>query len=500
VDVVERADLGVGAAVSAWLPGAFIVPLIDAVALTVALAIADSLDPFGVAFAAITWLALNWGTWRVPRINPRIGADVGWIIARVAIITLAFLPIMDDRLGEARVLTTGAIAALVLVPSRALAYAGLRAMRRRGRGAEATLIVGTGPIADLVGRACREHPEFGLHPVGVIDASDPDEAREGRVDLPLLGSPADLPRVIRERDVRRVIVAFGAAREDELIAILRAASELPVAVYCVPRFFELRVPRERARSDDIWGVPLIRLSGAGPRTLERLLKRAVDLVVSAVALLLAAPVLAVAACAIRLSSPGPILFRQERVGEGGRIFGLLKFRSMLVNDDSDVAWSVVHDDRVTRVGRFLRKTSLDELPQLLNILKGEMSLVGPRPERPHFVQQFSASVPHYSDRLRAPAGLTGWAQVHGLRGDTSIAERVRFDNAYIENWSLWLDLVIIARTLREALMGGERRAHRHEVRRMLEAPLEAESAEARGEEADVGAHQFDASGTRAGAR
>jgi exopolysaccharide biosynthesis polyprenyl glycosylphosphotransferase len=498
VDVVQRADLGVRAAVSAWLPGTFIVPFSDAIGLVATLAIAGSVDSFGWAFAAVVWLALNWGTWRVPRINPRIGADFGWIIARVAIITLAFLPVVQDRLGEALVLTTGAVAGLILVPSRALAYAALRATRRRGRGSEATLIVGTGPIADLVGRACREHPEFGLHPVGVLDASSPDDSRERPADLPFLGTPADLPRLIEKRDVRRVVIAFGAAREGELIAILRAASELPIAVYCVPRFFELRVPRERARSDDIWGIPLIRLS-AGPRTFERLIKRGMDIVVAAVGLVLTAPVLGVAALAIRLSSPGPVLFRQERVGEAGRTFELLKFRSMLVNDDSDTAWSVADDERITRVGRFLRKTSMDELPQLLNILTGEMSLVGPRPERPHFVERFSATVPRYLDRLRVPAGLTGWAQVHGLRGDTSILERIRFDNAYIENWSLWLDLVIIARTVREALMGGERRARHHEVRRVLEAPLEAEAADERREEADARAHLSGIPSTRADA-
>jgi exopolysaccharide biosynthesis polyprenyl glycosylphosphotransferase len=199
-------------------------------------------------------------------------------------------------------------------------------------------------------------------------------------------------------------------------------------------------------------------------------KRGLDVLVAGVGLLAAAPVLAVAAVAVHVSSPGPILFRQMRVGRGGRAFALLKFRSMRMNDDSDTAWSVADDDRVTPVGRFLRRTSLDELPQLLNILSGDMSLVGPRPERPHFVEQFVETIPGYRDRLRVPVGLTGWAQVHGLRGDTSIADRVRFDNAYIENWSLWLDIVILARTIREALMGGERRALRHDVRRVLEAP------------------------------
>jgi exopolysaccharide biosynthesis polyprenyl glycosylphosphotransferase len=465
MDAVQQADIRAPVAVSAWIPSAAIVPAVDALALTAAVAIAVTqrdapLDKLDFAFAAMAWILLNAGGWRYPRINPRIGGDVVWIVARLAILSIALLHFAQN---DDEIVRTVLIAAAVLLPSRTVAYAILRSLRRRGRITEPTLIVGSGPVAELVATTCRAHPEYGLVPIGLLDS-----APEPELPLPLLGSPEDLPRVVRAWDVRRVIVAFGTMRETQLIEVLRAAEDLPVAVYCVPRFFELRVPRERARTDEIWGIPLTRLTQTGPRVLERRAKRALDLLTASAAVVLLAPVLACAALAVRLSSPGPILFRQDRVGQGGRLFQLFKFRSMMVNDDSDTAWSVLHDDRVTRVGRFLRRTSLDELPQLFNIIRGEMSIVGPRPERPHFVDEFSAVVPCYRDRLRVPAGLTGWAQVHGLRGDTSILERVRFDNAYIENWSLWLDLVIIARTLREALMGGERRARRHEVRRILE--------------------------------
>ena len=467
MDAVQRADIRAPVAVSAWIPSAAIVPAVDALALFAAVAIAVTrrdtpVDRLDVAFTVVAWIVLNADGWRYPRINPRIGGDIVWIVARLAILSLVLMHLTSDAQGR-EILTTGAIAAAVLLPSRAVAYALLRSVRRRGHITEPTLIVGSGPVAELVASTCREHPEYGLVPIGLLDS-----APEPELPLPLLGSPEDLPRVVREWDVRRVIVAFGAMRERQLIEVLRAAEDLPVAVYAVPRFFELRVPRERARTDEIWGIPLTRLTPSGPRVLERRAKRALDLLTASAAVVLLAPVLACAALGVRLSSPGPILFRQDRIGQGGRPFPLLKFRSMMENDDSDTAWSVLHDDRVTPVGRFLRKTSLDELPQLFNIIRGEMSLVGPRPERPHFVDEFSAVIPRYRDRLRVPAGLTGWAQVHGLRGDTSILERVRFDNAYIENWSLWLDLVIIARTLREALMGGERRARRHEVRRILE--------------------------------
>jgi exopolysaccharide biosynthesis polyprenyl glycosylphosphotransferase len=468
MDAVQRTDIRAPVAVSAWIPSTAIVPAVDALALLAAALITVSrVKPAGglgvhFTFAVIAWIVLNAGGWRYPRINPRLGGDVIWIVARLAILAIVLLHFTDDNLDSAIPATVG-ISAAVLLPSRAVAYALLRSVRRRGRITEPTLIVGSGPVAELVASTCREHPEYGLVPIGLLDS-----APEPELPLPLLGSPEDLPRVVREWDVRRVIVAFGAMRERQLIEVLRAAEDLPVAVYCVPRFFELRVPRERSRTDEIWGIPLTRLTPTGPRVLERHAKRALDVLTASAAVVVLAPVLACAALAVRLSSPGPILLRQDRVGQGGRLFPLLKFRSMMENNDSDTAWSVLHDDRVTRVGRFLRRTSLDELPQLFNIIRGEMSLVGPRPERPHFVDEFSAVIPRYRDRLRVPAGLTGWAQVHGLRGDTSILERVRFDNAYIENWSLWLDLVIIARTLREALMGGERRARRHEVRRILE--------------------------------
>jgi lipopolysaccharide/colanic/teichoic acid biosynthesis glycosyltransferase len=157
---------------------------------------------------------------------------------------------------------------------------------------------------------------------------------------------------------------------------------------------------------------------------------------------------------VRLSSPGPILFKQRRIGQRGEVFELLKFRTLSVNQDSDTTWSVSEDERRTAVGRLMRMLSIDELPQLVNVLRGEMSLVGPRPERPYFADQFRVAVPGYDDRHRVPAGMTGWAQVHGLRGDTSIKDRAVFDNHYVENWSLWRDLVILARTVETVVNGG----------------------------------------------
>ena len=223
----------------------------------------------------------------------------------------------------------------------------------------------------------------------------------------------------------------------------------------MPRFFELGVAKDGAFSDDLWGIPLIRLRRSALRSVAWHAKRVFDLIVGAFLLVVSSPVFAAAGLAVRLSGPGPVFFRQQRIGQRGQIFELLKFRTLQQNVDSETTWTVSDDDRRTAAGKVLRATGLDELPQLINVLRGEMSLVGPRPERPFFVDQFRVAVQGYDDRHRVPAGITGWAQVHGLRGDTSIEERATFDNHYVENWSLWRDLVILSRTITQIVrLGG----------------------------------------------
>jgi exopolysaccharide biosynthesis polyprenyl glycosylphosphotransferase len=197
----------------------------------------------------------------------------------------------------------------------------------------------------------------------------------------------------------------------------------------------------------------MRINGPSLRGLAWAVKRGFDIIVSATALLLLAPVFVLCALAVRVEGGPGVLFRQQRVGNDARAFECLKFRSMRPADPGESAtqWSIAHDPRVGKVGRVLRRSSLDELPQLWNILRGDMTLVGPRPERPHFVGKFSVEVPHYDYRHRVRGGLTGLAQVSGLRGDTPITDRARFDNYYIENWSLWMDAKILLRTFREVL-------------------------------------------------
>ena len=256
-----------------------------------------------------------------------------------------------------------------------------------------------------------------------------------------------LDDVLGRLPVRRLVVAFGPTQEPELVAVLRTALERNAEVHVVPRFFEVGVAPTGPDVDDVWGIPLHRVRRAGLRPAAIRAKRAFDVAVAAPLVVLLAPLLGVIALAVRLTSRGGVLFRQRRTGQYGRVIEVLKFRTLQVSDDSDTRWTVDSPDRFTPVGRFLRRTSLDELPQLWNVLRGDMSLVGPRPERPFFVVRFSEDVRGYSQRHRLPVGLTGWAQIHGLRGDTSIAERARFDNHYIEHWSLWRDVVIMVRTL-----------------------------------------------------
>jgi exopolysaccharide biosynthesis polyprenyl glycosylphosphotransferase len=285
--------------------------------------------------------------------------------------------------------------------------------------------------------------------VGFLD-SDPLLSPEAR-PVPLLGGQESLASIIVEFGVQDVIVAFGSAPESEMVDIIRTCDRLDAEIFFVPRLFELH--HTSVDMDQVWGMPLVRLRRAAFRTFSWRLKRFVDIVCSGAALLVLAPVLGAIALAVRWEGGPGIIFRQERVGLDGRAFDVLKFRSLRPVDEAESAtkWNIAHDDRLGPVGKFLRSTSLDELPQLWNILRGDMTIVGPRPERPHFVATFATTFPRYTARHRVPSGLTGWAQVHGLRGDTSIEDRARFDNYYIENWSLWADVKIILRTVSTVL-------------------------------------------------
>jgi exopolysaccharide biosynthesis polyprenyl glycosylphosphotransferase len=344
--------------------------------------------------------------------------------------------------------------ALVYVSAGRIALAWSQIVeRRRGEGCRRTLIVGAGRIGCLTARRLLEHPEVGLQPVAFLDKEPLEEEREG-VGLPVAGASWDLEPAIAEYGIEHIVITFSTAPSDVLLRIMRRCEELGRTVSVVPRLFE-SVP-ERLTIEHLGGVPLITAHHADPRGVHYAIKYALDRVIAVFLLFLVLPALGVAALAVWLSLGRPIFFRQRRVGRDGRPFDMLKFRTMhqTVEEpahpeqlpDGLAPGGVEGEDRRTRVGRVLRRTSLDELPQLFNVLKGEMSIVGPRPERPEYVSRFEESVDGYADRHRVKAGITGWAQVHGLRGKTSIADRAEWDNYYIQNFSIWLDVKILLKT------------------------------------------------------
>ncbi|WP_267713570.1 sugar transferase [Streptomyces sp. CoH17] len=323
--------------------------------------------------------------------------------------------------------------------------AGRAVVHRRHRAAllnrpRAALVVGPAATAQRVASALLRHPRCGVRPVGIV-ADDPG----GTTGLPVLSTGEEVRRAVVQNGVRDVLAVDPSVRPRQA-ALLRSLAESGCAVWELDAETPAHAPAYPA-GDRIAAFPCRRLEPA-PRPPGGAGKRALDVAVSGVLLLLLSPLLPACAAVLRVVGGPGVLFRQERVGEGGRPFTLLKFRTHRPADEHESAtrWSVADERRMPWFCRFLRRTSLDELPQLWNVFRGDMSLVGPRPERPYFVARFSQTYPGYAARHRMPAGLTGLAQINGLRGDTSIEDRARFDNAYIDDWSLWRDVCILLRT------------------------------------------------------
>jgi len=417
--------------------GATALPAADALGLAVAIGVTGRFGVVPVLYGLVVFAVLAASGQHRLRICLRVSDQVGRILTVVALSLLPVLPWLPAGYAVRLALCS---AGLVLA-SRYAACAALRAAHSRDLLTEPALVVGAGTLGAYMGDLMRRHPEFGLRPQGYLDYGAP------RQDLPLptLGTPADLAEVVNRLGIRRVIVCFAEGRDEDLITVLRASRPLRAQVSVVPRFYEAGFAVPRSCLDEIWGIPLIPLRRIGPPP-GLWVKRAFDVCIAAVLLIVAAPVLAVLAAAIRLQSGQVPLFRQVRQTGNGESATVLKLRTLSGPSDPDTTWTV-DATQCSRLGQWLRVTHLDELPQLVNVLRGEMSLVGPRPERPYFAEQFGREMPRYSDRGRMRAGMTGWAQVHGLHGDTSVFERARFDNQYIEYWSPWLDAVILARTL-----------------------------------------------------
>jgi exopolysaccharide biosynthesis polyprenyl glycosylphosphotransferase len=408
-----------------------------------------------LALAALTILLFTVGGLYRPRrhigILDELPSLCGRLLAAAAIVGI-IAAVRHDSVGYgADFMREVALSAGAVIVGRAVVRKVSLIARRRRWVEHSALVVGTGPIGLELGRLLRRYPQYGLRFAGYVDA----KSRHG-ASPPVVGTLDTLRETIEMTDCDVVVIADPDCPETLLMEIMRQPGITHCDLWVVPRLWGSR--SHGGLADHIGAIPVVQIGNttfSGPRWA---IKRFSDIVFASLALLVLSPVLLFCAVGTLLDGGRGVFFRQERIGRDGKPIKVVKFRTMRPADESEsrTTWSIAHDQRVTRFGRFMRRTSLDELPQLWNIVRGDMTVVGPRPERPYFVEKFSAEYPEYAMRHRVPVGLTGLAQVSGLRGDTPISDRARFDNYYIENWSLWLDVRVLLRTIGEVFRGGGR--------------------------------------------
>ncbi len=408
---------------------------------------------FAIAFALGSFLVggVYSGRRGISRIDDAAAIVLRVTVAGLAAIAISSLLAGSDLSYSRRMVASAWLLGIAGTTAVHFIHTGLVAtLRANGYGTDRLLVIGAGPTGALVLDKLQRSPQLGYELVGVVRHrpwGDGEEVTE--LDgTPVLGMTSDLRRTVEAGDIDEIVVAMSGAGHDEILDVLMQIDDLPVAVRIYPDSFRL-MTSDVLSIHDLNGLPTVQLRSIGLRPIDRKIKRALDLVVSALVLIACAPLMLLVALLVKLSSPGPVFFTQARVGQDGREFFVLKFRTMGVDAEAESGpvFTTPDDTRPTRLGRFLRRYSIDELPQFINVLYGEMSIVGPRPERPHFVEQFRREIPAYMARHHEKSGITGWAQVNGLRGDTSIEERTRYDLYYVENWSLMFDIRIMAKTL-----------------------------------------------------
>ncbi len=351
--------------------------------------------------------------------------------------------VLDLDYSRAMVIYAWLLTILLVTLGRLLYHKLKTQLQARGWGTDRVLIVGTDEVGYMILQKIQWSPQLGYEVVGLVQTN----GANGRAfNVPVLGGPERLAQLIDQYEIDEVIIALPEASTQEILMLIAQCERGSVSIKVFPDVFQIMA--SQVSIGDLGGLPLLSVRDVALRGWRLTVKRALDLLGSAVLLIVLSPFMLLIGILIKLDSPGPVFYAQERMGLDAKPFWCLKFRSMRPDAEKDgPGWTTRDDPRRTRVGEFIRRSSLDELPQLINVLIGEMSLVGPRPERPVYVEQFRRSIPRYMDRHREKAGMTGWAQVNGLRGDTSIIERTKYDVWYIENWSLRLDLKILIRTL-----------------------------------------------------
>jgi Undecaprenyl-phosphate glucose phosphotransferase len=395
------------------------------------------------------WLYRSHGLYD-PRRTASLLSEIGLIVRAnalgvVFLVTLAFFW-RTYSYSRGVLLIFPLVSACTAIVLRVLLRLGLRGLRRRGFNLRFVLVAGAGRVAEETIGRIRAHPEAGLRVVGVLADTTFPSQRTVR-GMPVVGDYGNLKAVVEEYRVDQVILAVDRVETVALEKLLRALDDEIVNVKLVPDL--LHVVTLRSSVDELDGLPIINLRESPLEGWSAVQKRVFDLVLASSALFAALPVLAAIGIAVRVSAGSPIFYVQERKGLDGRRFRMLKFRTMEHNAEQETGpiWARAQDPRRTRLGSWLRRLSLDELPQLWNVIRGDMSLVGPRPERPMFIEEFRREIPGYMLRHQVKAGITGWAQVHGWRGNTSLHERVEHDIYYIQNWSMTLDIRILVLTL-----------------------------------------------------
>ncbi len=380
---------------------------------------------------------------RVDEFYAVFGAVSIGMMMSVAVSTLLFKNLELD-FPRVLIIYSWLLTIVLVMIGRLIYHAVQWRLQARGIGRDRALIVGTGDIGRLVLEKIKGSPHLGYEVIGFVHKNGETEPTSV-LGVPVLGNADDLSRLIDERHIDEVIIALPEASDDEMLALISKCSKASLSIKVFPDVFQIIATQ--VTIDDLGGLPLLSVRDVRQRGWRVTVKRLMDVTLSAIGLVFISPLLFIMSILIKLESPGPVFYVQERMGLDAIPFMMIKFRSMRQDAEADgPGWTTPDDPRRTKLGAFIRKANVDELPQLINVLIGDMSLVGPRPERPVYVDQFRRTIPRYMERHKEKAGLTGWAQVNGLRGDTSISERTKYDLWYIENWSLLLDIKILIRT------------------------------------------------------
>jgi len=378
---------------------------------------------------------------------------IAWVMVAFTLAFLAFITKSGAEYSRSWIVIWFAGGWLALVSSRVVLRYVLRYLRSSGYNHRHIVIVGTGDQAAIVADRLQKSTWFGLEISALFSSGHVSEYLPPWLsDKQFITDFDDLRKYVDEGGVDQVWISLPHSEEETIREVINVLENTSAEIRYVPDIFEYQLMHHSL--SEVAGVPVVNISYSAIDGANKIVKTVEDYVLATVLLIFASPLMAMIALGVKLSSPGPVLFRQKRVGWNGKEFTMLKFRSMPVEAEHETGpvWASKLDNRATPFGSFLRKTSLDELPQLFNVLRGEMSLIGPRPERPVFVEQYKDEVPHYNKKHLVKAGLTGWAQVHGWRGNTCLHTRIEHDLYYIENWSLWLDIKIIFMTMFRGLV------------------------------------------------